>query len=357
MNFSAPINLFSHVSDQDRMLMARHLAVMSRSGISLSESVETLIQQTKPGAFQRILRSIQGDLENGQPLSKALAKHPKAFDAFYTNLIEIGEQSGNLSKNLDYLSAQLEKTREFRNKIKSATLYPVIVLVLAVVVGVGVSLFALPQLLNIFNSFDVALPLNTRILIFFATVMRDDGFIIFGSLLALFVAARMLVQIPSVRLIWHRTLLATPLVGPIMRNTQLTLLCRNLGIMIQGGVPITTALEIQRVNTENLVYRNYVAGVSAAVNTGKTLSSKFFSKAYKDIPPIVGKMVDVGEKSGKLDMNLLYLGDYFEGEVDEATKNISVALEPALLFVITSIVAFVALAIITPIYQLTGSIQ
>jgi type II secretory pathway component PulF len=357
MKLNPQINLFSHVSDQDRILLAKHLAVMSKSGISLSESIDTLIQQTKPGVFKRMLQSILRDLENGQSLSKSLAKHPKAFDPFYTNLIEIGEESGNLSKNLEYLASQLEKAREFRSKVKSATLYPAIVLILAVVVGVGVSLFALPKLIDIFSAFEVQLPLNTRILIFMATVMRDYGLLIFGFLLALLLVIRILIQLPRIRLLWHKLLLSMPLIGPILRNTQLTLMCRNLGIMIQGGIPITTALDIQRMNTDNLVYRKYITGIRDAVNNGKTISSSFFSKAYKDIPPIVGKMVDVGEKSGKLDTTFAYLSDYFEGEVDEATKNISVVLEPVLLFVITAIVAFVALAIISPIYELTGSIH
>jgi type IV pilus assembly protein PilC len=356
MKFNPEIGFLSRVSEEDKILFAKHLAVMAKSGISLAESIEVLIRQTKTSAFKRVLQGVLGDLENGQQLSKALSRYPKIFDPFYVNLIEIGEDSGNLSKNLMYLADQLEKNHAFQSKIKSALFYPAIVLSLAFVVGMGVSIFALPQLITIFESFDVPLPWNTQVLIFIATVMRDYGIAIFIAVIALFVGFRLFIRIPRIRLIWHRFLLKMPLVGPLVENTQLTLLCRNLGVMIQGGIPISSALGIQERNTDNLVYRGYVAGIRAAVNTGKTIASQFFLQEYKAIPPIVGKMVDVGEKSGKLDESLIYLGDFFESSVDNLTKNISVIIEPVLLFVIASIVAFVALSIITPIYQLTGSI-
>ncbi len=351
------IAFLSRVSNQDRILFAKHLALMSKSGIGLSESVEVLIRQTKSGVFRRILESIFKDLENGQALSKSLARYPKVFDPFYTNLIEIGEESGNLSKNLVYLAEQLKKAEEFRSKVKSATFYPIIVLSLAVVVGMGVSIFALPQLINIFESFNVALPLNTRILIFFATFMRDYGLLMLGSLVVLIIAFRFLIAIPRFRFLWHSFILKMPVIGPVVQNSQLTLLCRNLGVMIQGGIPITTALDIQTRNTDNLVYRKYIMGIREAIGRGKTLASQFLLKGYADIPPIVEKMVDVGEKSGKLDEAFIYLGDFFESQVDEAAKNISVVLEPILLFIIAGIVAFVALSIITPIYQLTSNIN
>lgn len=354
--FNMDITLFSGVSDQDRILFARHMALMSRSGIGLSESIEVLIRQTKSQVFRHILQSVRDDLENGQSLSKALARYPKVFDPFYTNLIEIGEESGNLSKNLAYLAEQLEKNREFRGKMKSAMLYPSIVVSLAIVVGIGVSVFALPQLINMFESFNVPLPLNTRILIAFAAIMRDYGLFMLGCLIALIIVFRILINIPRIRFVWQSFLLKTPLAGPIIQNTQLTLLCRNLGVMVRGGVPITTALDIQTKNTGNLVYRKYIVGIRKAIGEGKTIASQFLLGEYRDIPPIVAKMVDVGEKSGKLDETFIYLSDFFEAEVDETTKNISIVMEPILLFVIAGIVAFVALSIITPIYQLTGSI-
>lgn len=350
-------DFFSSVSELDTVLFAKHLSVMTRSGISLAESVETLIDQTTSRTFRRILGKVLADIENGQPLSKALARHPKVFSAFYTNLIEIGERSGNLSQNLDYLAKQLTKNHEFRVKVKSATLYPMIVLSLAVIVGAGVSVFALPKLIDLFTGFDVALPLNTRILIFISVMMRDYGLLMIGVLLGAIGALRMLLRLPPVHMAWHALLLRLPVTGPIIRNTQLALMCRGLGVMIGGGIPIATALQVQKDNTSNLVYRFYLSGIIDAVNSGGMLSSQFATKKYRYIPPIVGKVLAAGEKSGTVDELLMYLGDHFEGEVDEATKSISVVLEPLLLFVITAIVGFVALSIITPIYQLTGSIK
>ncbi|MDR3582071.1 MAG: type II secretion system F family protein, partial [Candidatus Pacebacteria bacterium] len=323
------ITFFSHVSDQDRMLLAKHLAMMSKSGISLAESVKVLIQQTRPGAFKDILQSVLNDLENGQPLAKSLARYPKAFSPFFTNLIEIGEASGNFSKNLAYLADQLRRDHAFRAKIRSATMYPMIVICLAVAVGIGVSVFALPQLINMFESFSVPLPLNTRILIWFATVMQKDGIAIVIAILALIVLFRILLRIRRVRLAWGRFVLRLPAIGPLVEDTQLTFLCRNLGVMLQGGIPIATALDIQVRNTENPVYQDYLIAIRKAVGGGMTMTSTFSSgKNQVGIPPIFIKMVDIGDTSGKLEESLLYLSDFFEAEVDDLTTNISALMEP-----------------------------
>jgi type IV pilus assembly protein PilC len=349
--------IFSRVSELDRVLFAKHLSLMSRSGISLSESIETLIAQTKSPYFKKILKIILGDLENGQSLSRALAKHPKVFNAFYTNLIEIGEKSGNLSENLDYLAKQLMKNLEFRAKVRSATLYPAIVLALAFVVTMGVSIFALPKLIDVFSGFDVTLPLSTRILIGFSVVVRDYGILILVALFVLAGIFRVLLRNPDIKIVWEKFLLTIPVVGPVIRDSQLTLLCRGLGGMTKGGVPILTALQIQTNNTSNLVYRKYLEHMVESVNRGGTISGLVATEEYNDIPPIVEKILGVGEKSGTLGESLMYLADYFESEVDGSAKNISIVLEPLLLFVITTVVAFIALAIITPIYQLSGSIR
>ena len=357
LSLGKKITWFSRVSDQDRMLFARHLALMSKSGISLSESIDVLIQQTKSETFRDILKGVVRDLENGQSLSKSLARHPEVFNPFFTNLIEIGESTGNFSKNLAYLADQLSKDHAFRVKIKNAMLYPMIVLSLAVVVGLGVSIFALPQLITVFDSFNTPLPLDTRLLIWFAKVMRDDGLIIVGVILAVIVVFRALLRITQVRILWEKILLKLPIIGPALQSTQLTLFCRNLGVMLQGGVPVTAAFDIQARNTDNLVYRQYVMDIRKAIGQGSAIADQLALKEYHDFPPIVSKMVAVGEKTGKLDESFMYLGDFFEAQVDEFTTNVSTILEPALIFIIAGIVAFIALSIITPIYQLTGSIN
>lgn len=351
------LNPLSHVSDEEKMLFAKHLALMSRSGISLSEAIIVLIQQTKSGMFKHVLQGVLADIENGQSFSKSLARYPNVFDAFEINIIEIGESSGNFSKNLAYLADQLEKSHAFRSKVRGAMLYPAIVLTLAVIIGMGVSIFALPQLINVFQSFNVPLPLNTRILIWLAKVMQAYGSLIVGGFLGLIVLFRILIKFSPIKYQWDRFVLRIPAIGALVENTQLTLLCRNLGVMLQGGVPITTALDIQARDTDNLVYKNYVLGIREAVGRGMSITSHVTASNYRGIPLVVVKMVDVGEKTGKLDEAFLYLGDFFESQVDELTTNITVVLEPLLIFVIASIVAFVALAIITPIYQLTGSIN
>jgi type II secretory pathway component PulF len=181
--------------------------------------------------------------------------------------------------------------------------------------------------------------------------------LILAGAIGLVAALRILVHVKPVRFVWHTLLLKIPVMGQIIADTELALLCRNLGVMIKSGMPITVALDIQYSNSENMVYKNYIALIKEEVAHGKSMADQFSHSLYPGIPPIMEKMVGVGDRTGKLDEILLYLSNFFEDEVDVATKNISIVLEPVLLFVITAIVGFVAMAIIMPIYQLTGSIK
>ena len=148
-----------------------------------------------------------------------------------------------------------------------------------------------------------------------------------------------------------------PMLGRLVQNIELTSICRNLGIMLKSGLTVTSALETQRQATENLVFKEMLVDISKSVERGKKISEELNTKKYRIMPTIVPKMIAVGENTGKLDETFIYLGDFFEEEVDDATKNLSNTLEPILLLAIGAVVAFVAMAIISPIYSLTGSIR
>ena len=168
MKFSASRQFFSHPTFLDKLMFTRHLGVMLRSGIPLAEAISTLEEQTKGKSFQEVLHQILQQINNGQTLAKALSLYPHVFDSLYINLIEIGEKSGKLEENLDYLALHLSKNYEFRKKIQGAMLYPAIVLLSTLIIGLGLSFFVLPKLVDLFASLDVTLPLSTSILLFAA---------------------------------------------------------------------------------------------------------------------------------------------------------------------------------------------
>jgi len=330
---------------------------MIKSGITIVEALTILKDQTKSDVFKKVLIGVLGDIQNGKSLAKSLAKHPKVFNTFYISLIDVGEQSGTLDENLIYLANQLAKDYAFQKKVRGAMMYPMIVLSAAGIIGMSISLFVLPQLINLFSGFDVELPLTTRLLLSFAQIMRDFGIIIVFCIVGLILLFRFLVTTKVVKPLWHRLLLSFPIFGIIMQNTELSTFTRSLGIMIKSGLPITKALEIETSMSSNTVFNQYSKRMLSGITRGHALSQELASPNYSKIPQIAVKMIAVGEETGKLDETLLYLADFFEEEVNDATKNMSTILEPIMLLGIGLIVAFVALAVISPIYQLTGSIK
>lgn len=356
MKGSAQIQLFSRVTFLDKLLFTKHLSVMLKSGITILEALQILQDQIKSSSFKTIITTVISDIENGKSLSKSLAKHPKVFDTFYVSLVDVGEVSGTLDETLTYLANQLAKNYAFRQKVRGALMYPTIVLVSAGIVGMGISLFVLPQLIDLFKGFDVKLPITTQILLFAAVVMKNYGIEIIAAIVAGIFLFRLSIGTKAIKPVWHRLLLGLPIVGKIVQNAQLSEMTRSLGVMIRSGLPITTALEIETNTSSNMIFKGYARDLLAAVSKGHSLSQELDTNRYAKIPVIAIKMIAVGEKTGKLDEMLLYLGDFFEGEVDDATKNLPTVLEPIMLLIIGLIVAFIALAIISPIYQLTGSI-
>lgn len=357
MQKSNSIQFLDKVRFLDKLLFTKHLAMMIKSGITLSEAIDAIASQTQSPKFRKVLNDIGQDIRNGKSFPASLKKHPKVFDRFYIVLTEVGEESGTLSESLDYLAHQLAKDYALRKKIQGALLYPTIVLVSVGLVGIGMSLFVLPQLTDLFESLNVELPITTRILLFFSNLMKNFGIFIIAGFFGLIILFRMAIKLPIIRPKWDMATLSFPIFGPLLENGQLASLCRNLGVMIKSGLPITKALEVEYEGTGNLVFKEYVGRLQKSIARGKEMQQELTEGNYSRFSPIAVKMIGVGEKTGKLDEAFLYLGDFFEDEVDNSAKNLSVVLEPIILLIIGLVVGFVALAIISPIYDLTGSIK
>lgn len=204
---------------------------------------------------------------------------------------------------------------------------------------------------------DIELPLTTRILMFIAETTKVYGIFIVIGFIGLIVIFKFLISLSSVKPLWHKFILSLPFFGKFLQHVQLSTFFRNLGIMLNSGLPITSALETQKNSTTNFVYRNYLNEICKDVNQGKSIYQSVVSRKMQYFPMLATKMIDVGEKSGKLNESLLYLGDYFEDEVSVASKDFATVLEPVILIIVGLIVAYLALAIISPIYQFTGSIK
>src|SRR3989344_6803770 len=229
---TSEISIFGKVSLVDTLAFTKHVCLMLKSGIPLPESILILEKQTSHSAFKKLLLRIHQEIANGQPLYKALSQFSHVFDAFYVSLIKVAEESGSLEKNLDYLALHLKKQHEFAGKVKGALLYPSIVLAVAIVAGIGLSIFVLPKLIDLFASLDVELPLSTRILLSFAKVMRDYGIFLLSGFVMFFVLIRWAITTQIIKPRWHFFLLSLPVLGVFMQNIQLASMFRNIGTML-----------------------------------------------------------------------------------------------------------------------------
>lgn len=341
---------------QDLMFFTKHLAIMTKSGISLTESLNALAEQSSSIQLKKVIKHLLSEIEDGKTLHQAMSEYPMVFGPLYLNLIRVGEESGNLEDNLEQLAKRLRKDYEFKQKVKTASLYPSIVLITTIAIGMGVSIFILPQLTTLFTSLGTDLPASTRILIFIANTMQSYGAYIFTSLFVLYILLASLIKISPFKLYWQILLMNIPVVNKFIQNTQMALFCYNTSLMISSGITITQAIKEQIASADNLVFKGYFEEITNGLESGKSIAEKLEESHFTYFPSISEKMIAVGEKTGKLDESFLYLGEFFEEEVDNITKNLSTIIEPLLLAVIGMIVFFVAIAFITPIYQFTSSV-
>lgn len=350
------MRVFSSFGFSEKLFFAKHLATLLKGGIPISEALELIAEQG--GKIGPVAKEILQSVENGQSLSYALGKHPKEFGIFYASLVEVGEVSGTLEKSLDFLAEKLSREEQLRKKVQAMLFYPSIVLAVSTAVGGFVSFFVLPKLAGIFGAFDVELPLATKILLAFANFVKTYGILVVVAVIAVIAILSGLIKIfYAARLFWHHAKFHIPFVGKVNKSAAFSSLFRDLGVMLQSGLPLEYALLVESKIAENLVIREKIKYIHESVSSGGTIGKELLSKKYDFFPSLVSRMISVGESSGTLEGTFLYLADFFEDETDVAAKNGAALLEPLLLVFISLVAGFVALAVILPIYTLTGSIH
>lgn len=348
--------LFMRITVRDKVNFTRYLAVMLDAGIPLHEALGVLEEQITDPSLQYVLRTAIADLADGLPLHTAIAKFPKQFDAFFVNALGVGESSGTLASTLRYLAMQLEKSEDIRGKVKSALLYPIIVFVGALGIGVYLAFFMLPKILPLFVTLKVKLPPTTRALLAISGWMTVNWPWFLGGIVALAVGGSLLSRIQSVRFAVYSLILRLPGAGPLTQNLQTAKFSRILGTLLSSGVTIVTALNVTADSTDNPVYKKALATIASAVERGETIGDELHRHTSL-FSRTTASMVGVGERTGKLSDSLIALAEFTEREVDVATRNLSTLIEPITLILVGLLVGFIALSIITPIYKITEGIH
>lgn len=344
---------FNKVSFEEVVVATRQLATMIESGLVLSESFDILVEQQTNKKFKTILEDISRDIKNGLDLTSAIKKHPEVFPPLYGNLIKSAEQAGNLDVVLTQMADNLEKEREFRGKVKGALIYPVIILVMMTAVMGIMVFFVIPRLTSLYTQSSIDLPLPTKILIGISGFFLGYWWVMLIGIIVGVIAFNRFVSTPEGRMAVDAILLKMPIAGKIIRGTALTNFTRTFGQLSSAGVPILESLQTIKDITSNRVYKKALEDTYSGVERGLTFSAQL--DAVGVFPKIISQMFKVGEETGKIDKVSFKLADYFESEVDNMLKNLTVLIEPIVLVVLGVGVGFIVLSVILPIYKLTTS--
>jgi type IV pilus assembly protein PilC len=350
--YSKKITLFSGISQKDMVNFSRQLSLMFKSQIPLVESLNALSSQTKNSGLREKLSEITNDVEGGASFSQALSRFPKLFSSFYVSMVKSGEASGTLSESLDYLAEHLEREYHMSSKIRGAMIYPA--LILAVVIGVLVMMifFVIPSLSQVLTESGQELPLMTRVVIGFSDFLRGWWwifFFIFGG--GGFLALRYF-KTEEGKKNWDKIILKVPLIGSFLRMVYVSRFSENLSTLLDGGLPITSALQITGEVVGNSIYKDMITEIQEEVRRGQKMS-RVMALYKEEFPPLVTQMVNVGERSGAIGKSLTNVVQFYQKEIDRAIENLLSILEPLLVVFLGGIVGLLMAAILMPMYKMT----
>lgn len=353
--FASYIPFLHKVGGKDLVFFTRQLASMITSGLTLLQSLSILKDQIEKPVMRETVSNVISEVEDGRPFSLALEKHSDIFSPIYVSLIKAAETSGLLDKVLLRLADNLEKQESLKNAIKSALMYPAIVVCGMVGIVIIMMVFVIPQLTVMYDQLDLELPLPTQIV-----VSTSNFFVNFWPLLLIlgivfFVFLNRWKKTESGKIILDEIYLKVPIFGKLLKFTILTEFTRTFGILVGSGALVVDALRQTADVTGNAIYKNAILKVTNYVEKGVTIADSMSTSPL--FPTVLTQMTKIGEETGKLDESLLKVSEYFEREVDQSIKTLTSALEPIIIIALGVGVAFLIVSIITPIYNLTSSIK
>ena len=355
IQISLKIPGFGGISQKDLVIFTRQFATMIDAGLPLVQCLDILSSQLDNMAFREVLTKVKVKVESGSTLADALGDHPKVFDTLYVQLVAAGEIGGILDTILNRLAQYIEKNEKLKSKVKSAMVYPSVVLVVAVGVTVVLLLFVTPTFEKMFKDFGGAMPTPTQIVIDLSKWLQHYiGYLVAGIIAAV-IAFRAWVQWPRGRVQWDSFVIRTPIFGPLVRKVAVARFTRTLGTMISSGVPILDALEVVAKTAGNAVVEKAIRYTKEKIAEGKTIVQPL--SETKVFPPMVVQMIGVGEATGAMDQMLTKIADFYDDEVDAAVAALTSLIEPVMMVFLGGVVGGFLIAMYLPIFSIAGAVK
>lgn len=340
------------VSSAEKMFFTKNMSVMVKAGISLSKGIYTLSLQTNNKKFSRVLSEIHFDLEKGETFSSSLAKHRNVFGDLFINMVKSGEISGKLEEIFNQLFLQAKKNHELVTKIRNALIYPVIICLTMIGIGIFTIIVVIPKIINIFSEADAQLPFATRTLIAISNAVNNHGLIVLISSISIITAIIKILHTKKGKYIFDAAILKTPIIAPIIKKINLALFSRTISSLLKTDIPIVEGFRITANVMKNSIYRKKLLEIAEEVKKGISITAAI-SKHNDIFPAMVKQMISIGEESGSLDNILIEVAEFYEEEVSETMDTLPSIIEPILMLVLGAGVTFMAMAIIMPMYSLT----
>ncbi len=359
-NFFNITSLFNHifgrVSVAEQIILTKNLSGMLKAGLSLARALSVLEKQTKNPTLNKILISVSADINSGESLSSGLSKFPDTFSRLFISMTKAGEESGNLAGALSDIGINLEKSHSLNKKIRGALIYPGVILSAMIVIGVLMFAFVVPTLAGTFKELGVTLPTSTRILIFLGNFFSNNLILTFVIIIIAALGMYFLLRAKFTAKYFDYIIVRLPIIGNLAKEINTARTTRTMSSLLLAGVSITHAVEITIDVVQNIYYKKVLDEAKTAIEKGVPFS-KIFEENSKLYPVMMSEMIQVGEETGKLSDMLLQIALFYENEIENKTKNLSVIIEPVLMVVIGAAVGFFAISMISPLYSILGSIS
>lgn len=342
------------ISTKDQAVFTRQFATMINAGLPLVQCLDILSRQLDKESFRDITKKVMTDIESGATLSESLAKHPKAFDELYCNMVNAGEAGGILDVILMRLAEYIEKIEALKRKVQGAMIYPAVVLFVALGATLFMLMFIIPTFAKMFSDFGAELPLPTKIVLGLSNFVRDWWWTMGLGVVALVIGIKRFYATDKGHHVIDAFLLKFPIIGDVLRKGSVSRFTRTLGTLVSSGVPILDGLEITAKTAGNVIVKDAIMQARASIREGETISAPL--KTSGVFPPMVVQMITVGEETGALDEMLTKIADFYDDEVDTAVEALTSVIEPVMIVFMGAIVGGMVVAMYLPIFRMVNII-
>lgn len=357
LNISIPFLEKKTIKGKTLMIFTRQLATLIDAGLPLLRGLTVLAKQEPDAVLRKVIMSLAEAVQGGGTFSESLAGHPKIFNKLYVNMVKAGELGGVLELVLLRLAEFQEKAQKIKNKVVAAMFYPIIVLIIAIAIMGFLLVFIVPKFEAIFADMlgGKPLPALTQFVIASSNLVKNNIFIVIGSIVALFILIKVVGSTPKGSLVLDTIKLKAPLFGDLTRKSAISRFSRTLGTLVTSGVPILQALNITRETAGNHVIANAILKVHDSVKEGESIVHPL--EASGVFPPMVISMIDVGEETGQLPEMLLKIAEVYDDEVDSAVTGLTSLLEPIMIVFLAVVVGTIVIALFLPLISIISGMQ